>query len=202
MAKTKKSSAKSKKDSVPKVVKPLEAPRIKLPEDDIPTTATPTIGGLIKKKIAGFWSFIVSHKGKVVILLVILAVGAWALSNYLETRDRLNKLANPKTSSQTEIQIITDQIRDAVDIPSETPTLATVSDVERLKSQLFFKNAENGDKVLIYTQACKAILYRQSTKKIIAIMSACGTDNQQSQSSTNQQPANTQPAPATTQPTQ
>jgi len=52
---------------------------------------------------------------------------------------------------------------------NESPTVATVSDVNQLKGQAFFKNAQNGDKVMIYTQARKAILYRPSTNKIIEV---------------------------------
>ena len=51
----------------------------------------------------------------------------------------------------------------------ETPTLATVSDPSKLKDQSFFENAVVGDKVLIYAQARKAILYSPSRHKIIEI---------------------------------
>ena len=57
-----------------------------------------------------------------------------------------------------------------VEFPStENPSVATVSDVEKLKSQDFFKRAKNGDKVLIFQSVKKAILYRPSTNKIIDI---------------------------------
>lgn len=52
---------------------------------------------------------------------------------------------------------------------NETPTLATVSDPEKLKDQAFFAQAEVGDKVLIYTQARKAILYSPSKNMIIEV---------------------------------
>ncbi len=51
----------------------------------------------------------------------------------------------------------------------ETPTIATVSDPEALKDQVFFVDAQKGDKVLIYSNAKKAILYRPGDDKIITI---------------------------------
>lgn len=51
----------------------------------------------------------------------------------------------------------------------ESPTLATVSDVNRVRSQAFFANAANGDKVLVYAKARKAILYRPSADKIVEV---------------------------------
>lgn len=52
---------------------------------------------------------------------------------------------------------------------SETPTMATVSDPEKLKDQPFFTNAKIGDKVLIYTIARKAILYSPTLDKIVEV---------------------------------
>ena len=54
-----------------------------------------------------------------------------------------------------------------MELPQEVPTVATVSDVSKLKNQAFFANAKNGDKVLIYQNAKKAILYRPSSNKIV-----------------------------------
>ena len=54
-------------------------------------------------------------------------------------------------------------------LPEEVPTVATVTDLELLKDQVFFKNAKVGDKVLIYLQAQKAILYNPESNKIIEL---------------------------------
>ena len=51
----------------------------------------------------------------------------------------------------------------------EVPTIAVVSDLKPLKEQVFFKNAQLDDVVLIYTSAAKAILYRPSENKVIEV---------------------------------
>ena len=51
----------------------------------------------------------------------------------------------------------------------ETPTIATVANLDQIKNQPFFANAKVGDKVLIYSKSQKAILYDPSINKIIEI---------------------------------
>ncbi len=55
-------------------------------------------------------------------------------------------------------------------LPEENPTIATVTDKEKLSGQAFFQKAENGDKVIIYRQSGKAILYRPGIKKIVDVV--------------------------------
>lgn len=76
---------------------------------------------------------------------------------------------NPEKVKQAEADSIIAEVGKLIDIPSETPTVATVSDIEKLKDQPFFKNAQNGDKVVIFAKAQKAIIYRPSTKKIVEV---------------------------------
>jgi hypothetical protein len=60
------------------------------------------------------------------------------------------------------------EIGSLADLPTdEQPTVATVTNKEKIKDQAFFANAENGDKILIYNKAKKIFLYRPSTKEII-----------------------------------
>jgi len=51
----------------------------------------------------------------------------------------------------------------------ETPTLATINDSSKLKSQAVFSNAQNGDKVLVYAKAQKVIVYRPSADRIVDV---------------------------------
>lgn len=51
----------------------------------------------------------------------------------------------------------------------EEPTIATVSDLNALKDQAFFRNAQVGDKVLIYMKSQRAILYSPSLDRILEV---------------------------------
>jgi hypothetical protein len=73
---------------------------------------------------------------------------------------------NPKSDLEKTIS----QVGRLMVLPTdETPTMATVSDPEKLKDQPFFANAKTGDKVLIYSNARKAILYSPTQDKIIEV---------------------------------
>lgn len=64
-------------------------------------------------------------------------------------------------------KIIT-QVAKLIEIPTDTPQVATVADVDTLKkNQPFFEKAINGDKVLVFQD--QAILYRESINKIINV---------------------------------
>lgn len=72
--------------------------------------------------------------------------------------------------AKTETKSLVESVGKLMMLPkNEEPTVATVSDKTKLLDQPFFINAENGDKVLIYTNAKKAILYRPSINKIIEV---------------------------------
>jgi hypothetical protein len=103
-------------------------------------------------------------------LLIFLAVTAvlWLTYGYIHTKNQLQQLSNPQTAGQSETQQLVNRVSKLVELPAgETPALYTVNDASKLKSQAFFSAAQNGDKVLNYSKANKAVLYRPSTNKVI-----------------------------------
>lgn len=89
---------------------------------------------------------------------------------YTQYRNAQNKLTNPTQFAADEVKSLVGSVSKLMNLPdSETPTVATVNDKEKLKNQPFFSKSENGDKVLIYTTAKKAILFRPSINKIIDV---------------------------------
>lgn len=104
------------------------------------------------------------------IALVALAAAGYFYTQYQKSQHESQLAKNLPQAGDQELKTVVEKVGKLVLLPEgETPTLATVTDKERLSNQSFYKNAENGDKVLIYTKAKKAFLYRPSSNKIIEI---------------------------------
>jgi hypothetical protein len=98
-----------------------------------------------------------------VLLLVISLIGNVGLGYWLWS------IKTAPTTEEIGKQLVDDVGKVLVLPTDETPTIATVTDPTKLKSQPFFANAQTGDKVLIYQKAQKAILWRPSTSKVIEV---------------------------------
>lgn len=124
--------------------------------------------------------------GVMFLILIIALFSVMHSKNQLQAKvDKLS--SNSATANQNEVNQLTQQISQFFQLPTgETPTLATVSDASKVRNQAFFKDAQNGDKVLLYSKAGEAILYRPSTKKIIAVapVNLSGSDTTNSSTST------------------
>lgn len=116
------------------------------------------------------------------IIVVALVVGVVALAALASMTIQAKKEAqalraqidelqkNSPAASAEEVQAVMSEVGKLISLPTEeTPTLATVSDRDKLKEIPFFAKAETGDKVLIYVKARKAYLYRPSEKKLIEV---------------------------------
>lgn len=120
--------------------------------------------------ISRFYSFWTAHRQHVVLgVLLLMALGAGATGYYFY--DKYTSLGeNPSLGAQREVDALIAQVARLIVLPEgEQPTIATVSDPERLRDQPFFTKAQIGDKVLIYTNARKAILYSPKTDKIVEV---------------------------------
>ncbi len=71
--------------------------------------------------------------------------------------------------SEESVDIIT-KVGELIVLPEgEEPTIAKVTDPDKLRDQVFFANAKEGDVVLIYTQAQKAYLYDPVAHKLVEV---------------------------------
>lgn len=102
-------------------------------------------------------------------ILVVAVVAAGGLAYYFYDQAAAIK-KDPNKIAREETANLVAQVGKLIVLPEgETPTVATVSDPEKLKDQPFFSKAKTGDKVLIYTNAKKALLYDVENKKIVEV---------------------------------
>jgi hypothetical protein len=113
-------------------------------------------------------------------LIVLVGIGLIASFGFLVYRhyklQREYAVTKP-VSSQASLGIDTDEAKRVIDevralvvVPTgEEPTVARITDVNRLSGQQFFAQAQNGDHVLVYQNAKRAILFRESENKIVEV---------------------------------
>lgn len=102
--------------------------------------------------------------------VLLIATSVPGVYFYIQYKKAAERLANPGLFAQEETSTIIASVGKLMMLPAdETPTVANINDKDKLANQPFFTRAQNGDKVLIYTNAKKAILYRQSINKIIEV---------------------------------
>jgi len=100
-----------------------------------------------------------------IVLVAAIGFAVYFYIQYQQTQMQLNR----STQSNQQAALV-DEVGKLIVLPSdEQPEIATVSDVKKLKGQPFFVNAQNGDKVLIYSKAQEAILYDPVANKIVEV---------------------------------
>ena len=135
------------------------------------------------------------------VLLVILIVALVALiagvgylyKKYRDTQAMVYKLSTAQGQQElnkTQIEAILSEMRKLIVVPTgEDPAIATIVDIEQLKSSPFYKDAQNGDRVVLFNNAKKAYIYRPDSKIIVNYAAFQPEEPAQQQ----QQPATTTP---------
>lgn len=119
------------------------------------------------------------------IALVILMAGVGSGIYFFIKYQSVKNLPSNTSKSASEATELVKKVGSLMVLPAgENPTIATVSDISKLKGQSFFAQAKNGDKVLIYQKAKKAILYDPTSNKIInvEVINIADADTKASQS--------------------
>lgn len=99
-------------------------------------------------------------------LLLVISAGAfgWSFYKYTQTKKQLMQVSSiegQKAIAQKEVNALLEKVKKHMVLPEgEEPVVATVTDKEALsKEQPFYANAHNGDRVIAYMTARKAIIY-------------------------------------------
>lgn len=92
-----------------------------------------------------------------IVLALLIAIGGTAF--YFYRQANIPERDSTTAAQQAEAAIIARVGKLTLLPEGETPTIATVSNPEKLRDQPFFADAKEGDKVLVYTIARKVYLY-------------------------------------------
>jgi hypothetical protein len=99
-------------------------------------------------------------------LLVLLFLGLAGAAGYFFWQYKKAVNDTSASAALVEAEKITEKIKNLIELPKEVPVVTEITDREKLQNQTFFTNAQNGDKILMYIQSQKIILYRPSLNEI------------------------------------
>lgn len=117
------------------------------------------------------------------VLLVLVVAAFFVVFRLLKTPEE-----RAQTKSDRDTAMLVRRVSRIALLPNEVPVVFVVTDVEVLKKeQQFFTGAQNGDKLLVFPQAAKAVIYNFK-KNMIVNMGPITFDEQSSSQTTNIQP--------------
>lgn len=113
------------------------------------------------------YTFIISIVIFIVILNIVAGIGFYYYNQYMKVN---NLLQDPSTAVDKQTQETIAKVGKLIMLPkNEEPTVASITDVSKLKQQKFFDHATNGDKLLVYMKARRAILYNPKLNIIVDV---------------------------------
>ena len=117
-----------------------------------------------------------SNMDRLLPILLVVALVAFGLSfwGYWQSKQKLSVLTNPQQASELNAEQtaqLLEKVSKLAVLPADpNPVVATINDVEILASkQSFYKDAHNGDKLIVYAQTRKAIIFDEKNNKIVNI---------------------------------
>lgn len=111
---------------------------------------------------------------RVVVVLGLMGFAGWSFLKYQQTKTQVDQLSNPEAQQEAiakEREEVLAKVGKLMILPEdEEPTIATVTDAEVLAQyQPFFRKASDGDKVIIYVQSGKSIIYSPDKNIIVNV---------------------------------
>lgn len=103
---------------------------------------------------------------------LILGAGVFFAWNYYTAKNSSGETSQmEQAQAQEKIKEIINQVGKLIILPEgEEPVIATINDADSLiKDQVFYKGSSNGDVVLVYQKAAKAIIYSPERNLIVNV---------------------------------
>ncbi len=102
----------------------------------------------------------------ILIIIVIVVLGYAIFKKFNPT----NSSAVEGQLSDKEIKVLVDKVSKLINVPEETPVIATIIKADQLiVEQRFYVGSKDGDYLMVFPKAQKAIIYRESENKLINV---------------------------------
>ncbi|OQA36339.1 MAG: hypothetical protein BWY53_00541 [Parcubacteria group bacterium ADurb.Bin326] len=105
-------------------------------------------------------------------MLVAIIIAGWFGYDWYRSEREVERLSQKPTAEKmsADTAVLLGKIKKHMFLPEEDPTIATITDAENLiQQQPFYAGAQNGDKLLIFPNAKKAIIYSEARDKLINV---------------------------------
>lgn len=99
-----------------------------------------------------------------ILLVLLLAISAASVLLFIKYREAVDD--NPKTQERRTIQ----QVTDILEAPDEQPSVVTVLDASKLSNKQLAERAHDGDKLLVYAEHKRVVIFRPSSGKIVDML--------------------------------
>lgn len=123
---------------------------------------------------------LIMTKIKIILLIIFIAVLVWFAFDYIDAKKQVALLSDPQAQQQAyqkEVDDTVARISKLIILPEGIPNLSIIQDVKTLaEKQPFFKDAENGDKILIYKD--KAIIFSPTRNILVNVGPVYAQDSQ------------------------
>lgn len=109
---------------------------------------------------------------RLLVVLALLIFGIWSFRNYQRVQEQLDALSPQAQSerAQKERQELLASVASLMVLPDEDPLILDIENAEAIgQTQPFFVDSQDGDKVLIYIQAGKSIIYSPTRNIIVNV---------------------------------
>lgn len=101
-------------------------------------------------------------------LLLLLILTSITFSQIRKKQNEFKTVNDPEKAEKVS-QTLKETVGKIYVLPNESPKVATVVDKALLPDGQFYSNAQEGDKILIFEESRKIILYRPSINKVVDV---------------------------------
>ncbi len=101
----------------------------------------------------------------VLVIIVLLLSGGYYFYKYTMVMRSDKKYQNIKLVSAISKSLV---------LPNEVPTIVSVLNHTKFNNETLRNSSKDGDKLIVFSQSKKLILYRPSSKKVVEVLSIQG----------------------------